>query len=129
MESSKSFEIFYTADLQAIVSIWKGYSTSTDFREKTQLQLELLIAKKAKNMLVDLKDMILIGKDDQDWMDKSYIPAAIEEGLRNVAVVQPDYYFNKVAVESIIYKINKEPLSVNYFSTFDEAKDWLSGVV
>ena len=77
-------------------------------------------------MLVDLKEMILIGKEDQDWMDRSYLPKAVEEGLKAVAVVQPDYYFNKVAVESILFKLNMRPVQVNYFKTFEEAKEWLS---
>ena len=72
--------------------------------------------------------MVLIGKDDQDWMDKSYIPKSIEKGLKSVAVVQPDYYFNKVAVDSIVFKINKQELIVNYFNSFKEGKEWLKSI-
>jgi hypothetical protein len=78
--------------------------------------------------LVDLKEMVLIGKDDQDWMDKSFLPKAIIEGMRVVAVVQPRHYFNKVAVDSIIFKMNQQQVKVNYFSTIEEAKEWLQNV-
>jgi hypothetical protein len=117
--------IYFDKDLKAVISIWKGYATSTEFREKTEELLAVMVANQAGKFLVDLKEMILIGKDDQDWMDKSYLPKAVDEGLKSVAVVQPSYYFNKVAVESIIFKINKLELAVNYFPTFEGAKEWL----
>lgn len=126
--TSTPCSIYFDSDLKAVVSIWKGYATSTQFREKTEELLAVMVANQAKKFLVDLKEMILIGKDDQDWMDKSYFPKAIEEGLKAVAVIQPAYYFNKVAVDSIIFKINQKELKVNYFNTIEEAKEWLQGV-
>jgi hypothetical protein len=128
MATSEVYTITYDTDLKAVIGIWKGYATSTQFRVGTEEQLAVMVAKQTSKMLVDLKEMALIGKDDQDWMDKSYIPKSIEEGLKVVAVVQPDYYFNKVAVDSIIFKINKQELKVNYFSTLDEAKAWLKNI-
>ena len=125
MASSAVYDITYDTNLKAVIGIWKGYATSTQFREGTEEQLAVMVANQTTKMLVDLKEMVLIGKDDQDWMDKSYIPKSIEEGLKVVAVVQPDYYFSKVAVDSIIFKVNKQELKVNYFSTLDEAKAWL----
>src|SRR4051812_12332809 len=108
MVTSTVYNITYDPDLRAVIGIWKGYATSTQFREGTEEQLAVMVANQTTKMLVDLKEMVLIGKDDQDWMDKNYIPKSIEEGLKVVAVVQPDYYFNKVAVDSIIFKINKQ---------------------
>lgn len=125
MDTSTPCNIYFDSDLKAVISIWKGYATSTQFRDKTEELLAVMAANQAGKFLVDLKEMVLIGKDDQDWMDKSYFPKAIDEGLKSVAVVQPSYYFNKVAVETIIFKINQQELAVNYFHTFEEAKEWL----
>ncbi|WP_291150694.1 STAS/SEC14 domain-containing protein [Flavobacterium sp. UBA7680] len=126
MADSPGYSITYDNKIKAVVCVWKGYSNSWEFREGTEKYLSLLVQKKVSKMLVDLKEMILIGKEDQDWMDRSYLPKAVEEGLKAVAVVQPDYYFNKVAVESILFKLNMRPVQVNYFKTFEEAKEWLS---
>lgn len=128
MATSTVYNIYFDKDLKAVVGIWKGYATSTQFREGTEEQLAVMVANQTTKMLVDLKEMVLIGKDDQDWMDKSYIPKSIENGLKSVAVIQPDYYFNKVAVDSIIFKINKQELRVNYFNSFGEAQEWLQSV-
>lgn len=125
MDTSKVYSVSYDTELKTVLGIWKGYATSKQFREGSEALLTSIIQNQAKLMLVDLKEMVIIGKDDQDWMDKSYIPQLIEEGLKAVAVVQPAYYFNKVAVESIIFNINKQLLHVNYFKSIEEAKDWL----
>lgn len=126
MADSPGYSITYDNEIKAVVCIWKGYSNSREFREGTEEYLSFLVQMQASKMLVDLKEMILIGKEDQDWMDNSYLPKAIDEGLKAVAVVQPNYYFNKVAVESILFKLNMRPVQVNYFKAFDEAKEWLS---
>lgn len=126
MTDSPGYTITYDENIKAVVCVWKGYSNSREFREVTEEYLSLLIQNQVSKMLVDLKEMTLIGKEDQDWMDRSYLPKAIEHGLKAVAVVQPDYYFNKVAVDSILFKLNMRPVQVNYFKTFEEAKDWLS---
>ena len=128
MRTSSVYNIYYDNDLKAVIGIWKGYATSTQFREGTEEQLALMVANQTTKMLVDLKEMVLIGKDDKDWMDKNYLPKAIEEGLKSAAVLQPDYYFNKVAVDSIIFKIDKQELKVNYFNSLGEAKEWLQSV-
>jgi hypothetical protein len=125
MVPSTVYRITYDPDLSAVISIWNGYATSTQFREGTEEQLAVMQANQSNKMLVDLREMVLIGREDQDWMDKNYIPKSIEEGLRVVAVVQPDNYFNKVAVEGIIFKINKQELKVNYFKSFVKAIEWL----
>ncbi len=43
-------------------------------------------------------------------------------------MIKPDYYFNKVAVESVSYKVDKDKLTINFFDNLEEAKDWLSTI-
>lgn len=120
----------YTADFDERVGCllckWTGYATSKQFREGMLIQLGMLIARQCDKMLVDLKDMVIIGREDQEWMDRTYMPLAIQGGLRMVAIVPSAYYFNKVAVESVVFRIDQAKVTVNYFSTVDEAKTWFS---
>jgi hypothetical protein len=49
----------------------------------------------------------------------------MEAGLRMVALVTPNFYFNRVAVENVVKKLDPTRLQVAYFATREEARDWL----
>jgi ribonuclease HII len=76
-------------------------------------------------VLADLKEMVLIGREDQEWLDTQFLPRAIKFGFKAIAIIKPDHYFNKVAVESISYKVDKDKLAINFFDNIADAKDWL----
>jgi len=78
--------------------------------------------------LADIKDMVLIGMEDQKWLDTDFLPRAIKFGFKTIAIINPDYYFNKVAVESISYKVDKDKLTINFFDNIEEAKEWLNKI-
>lgn len=129
METSiKIYNIFYDQEINSVVMEWNGYATSKQFKEGTELMLNTLIKNNTFKVLADIKDMVLIGKEDQEWLDTDFLPRAIKFGFKAIAIIKPDYYFNKVAVESISYKVDKEKLTINFFDNIDEAKEWLRKV-
>jgi len=127
METSTSiYNIYFDAGADAVVMKWDGYATSAQFKEGTELMLNILIQHKASKVLADIKEMVLIGMEDQQWLDTNFLPRAIRFGFTTIAIVQPNHYFNKVAVETIVYKIDKSKLLVNFFGSVTEAREWLA---
>ncbi len=124
----KIYNVYFDEQLDAVVMEWDGYATSGQFREGTELMLNVLIQNHASKVLADAKDMILIGLEDQQWMDTEFLPRAIKFGFKAIALIKPDSYFNKVAIESISYKVDKEKLMINFFDSIDEAKIWLRSI-
>ena len=122
------YSIYFDEELGAVVMEWDGYATSQQFREGTELMLNTLIQHKATKVLADVKDMVLIGQEDQQWLLGHFLPRAIEFGFKSIAMVRPDYYFNKVAVESVSYKVDQDKLGIHFFDTVEEAREWLKGV-
>ncbi len=108
-----------------IVMEWEGYATSAQFREGTETMLNYLIEQRVHKVLADVRDMVLIGMEDQKWMETSFLPRAIRFGFKACAIVRPSNYFNKIAVETISFKIEKEKLAVQVFDTSEEAINWL----
>lgn len=121
----KVYEENYNAELKCICCKWTGYATSQQFREGMLLHLNMLISSRAVSMLVDLKEMVLIGMEDQHWMESLFLPLAISGGLKQVAIVQPSYYFNKVAVENVVFRIDPSKVCVRYFGSYEEGKEWV----
>ena len=72
--------------------------------------------------------MVLIGTEDQQWLNTHFLPRAIKFGFKAIAIIKPDHYFNKVAVESVSYKVEKDKLAINFFDNTSEAKEWLKNM-
>jgi hypothetical protein len=87
--------------------------------------LEVLKEAKATVVLGDITDMILISQDDQQWLIENFLPVAIDAGFRAIALLKPQHYFNKDAVETIAYKVNQEKLRISFFENEKEALNWL----
>jgi len=115
----------YDQDIPCVTMVLKGYATSPLFRETNERVLACIKEKKASQILGDLRDFILIGAVDQDWLNDVWIPRAMEAGLRRVALVQPSYYFNRVAVENVTGRTDRTRLAVAYFEDSDAARRWL----
>ncbi len=120
------YNIYYDTDAGYVVMEWNGYATSAQFREGTEYMLKVLTENKASRVLADIRDMVLIGMEDQHWLDTDFLPRAINAGFAAIAIIKPVHYFNKVAVETVSYKVDKEKLAINFFDSKEEAIKWLS---
>ena len=126
--TTEVYKIYFDEDIKAVVMEWDGYATSQQFKEGTELMLDMLMANNCFKVLADIKDMVLIGMEDQQWLNTHFLPKAIHFGFKAVAMIKPDNYFNKVAVESVSYKVDKDKLQINFFDNVDEAKSWLQKI-
>jgi hypothetical protein len=125
---SKVYNIYPDEVSNIIIMDWEGYATSEQFREGTETMLNLLIEQRSHKALANIRDMVLIGAEDQKWMETNFLPRAIRFGFKACAIVKPLNYFNKVAVETISFKVEKEKLQINFFDTTEEAKAWLENL-
>jgi ferredoxin-NADP reductase len=120
------YQIHYDADAGYVVMQWNGYATSAQFREGTEYMLQVLAENNAHKVLADIRDMVLIGMEDQHWLDTDFLPRAISSGFASIAIIKPVHYFNKVAVETVSYKVDQEKLAINFFDSKEEAVQWLN---
>ena len=124
--TAKVYDIYFDYIIDSVVMEWRGYATSRDFREGTELMLNTLIKNNTFKVLANIKDMTIIAREDQEWLDTDFLPRATDFGFKVLAIVKPDHYFNKVAVESISYKVDKNKLAIQFFNNIKEAREWLS---
>jgi hypothetical protein len=126
--NTEIYNIYFDEEINAVVMEWDGYATSSQFKEGTELMLNTLIKNNSFKVLADIKDMTLIGMEDQQWLDTHFLPRAIKFGFKAIAIIKPDSYFNKVAVESVSYKVDQHKLAINFFDNISEAKEWLKTI-
>src|SRR4051812_25772489 len=96
--SAETYNIYFDKEISSVVMEWNGYSTSQEFKEGTEVMLNLLIQNNTSRVLADIRDMVLIASEDQEWLDKQFLPRAIRFGFKSIAIIRPKNYFNKVAV-------------------------------
>lgn len=123
--TDKIYDIYPDLDSQMIVMDWEGYATSAQFREGTEMMLNMLIEQRVHKVLANIRNMVLIGMEDQKWMEANFLPRAIRFGFKACAIVKPTSYFNRIAVETISFRVEKEKLQIQFFDTYEEAKNWL----
>jgi hypothetical protein len=80
---------------------WNGYAASAQFIEGTELMYNLMVEHKTPKVFANIKDMTLIGREDQNYVIYSFLPRAIQAGFRAIAIVKPVSYFNAVAIETM----------------------------
>jgi hypothetical protein len=122
------YNIYFDKEINSVVMEWDGYATSKQFKQGTELMLNTLIKNNCIKVLADIKDMKIIAMEDQQWLNEEFLPRATKFGFKAIAIIKPDYYFNKVAVETISYKVDKDKLTINFFDNADEAREWLSKI-
>jgi hypothetical protein len=127
-DPSFALTVGYDAEVSCVTMTWKGYATSREFREGNERILGVLTERRANKLLGDIKDLVLIGADDQHWLSSNWIPRAMDAGLRTIAMITPVFYFNRVAVESVGQKLDPEALILHYFDNRDAARQWLGSV-
>jgi len=123
--NTEIYNIYFDEEINSVVMEWNGYATSKQFKQGTELMLNMLIKNNCSKVLADIKDMKIIAMEDQQWLNEEFLPRATTFGFKAIAIVKPHYYFNKVAVETISYKVDKEKLAINFFDNSQEAREWL----
>ncbi|HYD73101.1 MAG TPA: hypothetical protein VEF55_08185 [Candidatus Binatia bacterium] len=127
MHGDLKLTIEYDADVPCVVMNWKGYATSAAFREGNARVLTEITDRRASKLLGDVSDFVLIGVEDQAWLSEVWIPRAMHAGLRKIALVQPTFYFNRVAIDTVAQKLDRDRVEVGFFDNASAAKDWLKG--
>jgi hypothetical protein len=123
--SLSGYQVFHDVNHNCVVMQWQGYFTSPEFRKGTEMMLDKLIESKVHNVLADVREMMLIGREDQHWLENNFIPRAVQSGFRAIAILRPQSYFNKVAIESVSFKVEHEKLRIAFFDSDEEALVWL----
>ena len=120
------YKVYYDEVSKNVVMQWQGYANSNEFREGTELMLNTLISNKCSNVLADISKMVLISQEDQRWLETNFLPRAIRFGFKKIALIRPDSYFNRVAIETINSKIDTGKLTFAVFDTVADAEYWLT---
>ncbi len=124
--SSEVISIEYDAAANMVVMNWKPVYIKTNlYREALEMGLEIVQEKGADKWLANLKEMKLISRADENWTNDIWFPKALKSNMKWMATIMSDDVFNKVAVKKIMSQDQLSSLTVNQFTSIEDAIDWL----
>ncbi len=126
--AATDFHLSFAPEIPAVVMVWRGYHTTNSFRDNNEQALALLRERGASKILCDVRQFLLIGAADQSWLNYNWLPRAMDAGLRHCALILPVYFFNRVAVQGVVERIESPTLRVEYFEAAEPAREWLQSL-
>ena len=112
-----------------IYHLWKEQSKYMDDKTyKTELQYLVDIVSKFKPIkyLLNLTSFsFTVTPELQDWTSKNVIGVNFAAGVRYSAIIVSKDFFTHVSVEQTIEDFGKKELDNRYFTTEEEAINWL----
>jgi hypothetical protein len=119
--------IEYDGSLDAAKLRWRGFVDGEKFREALNEGLVLVEQESADNWFADLRELETVAEEDQQWSNEEWFPRAIDAGLKNMAIVQPESVVAEMSVDNIIQEVDGADLVTHYFDDPDDAREWLAG--
>jgi hypothetical protein len=126
---TEGFEIIHNAEKNQIIAKWFGYQTLPSIK---QGWLAILAALEKYNCSAVLNDNTMVKGTwffAFEWVDKEWLPAMIQSGLKHFAWILSHDTLAHDATMSVINEIDKDEVIIKIFKPeFDslmKAQDWL----
>jgi hypothetical protein len=87
--------------------------------------LELVISKRKKGWVVDLRNIGIISQADQEWYDKDFLPRAANAGIKRIGATIPESAFARLSAAKYIAETKEAGIWVRYFADIEEAREWV----
>ena len=126
--SSSCATVWWDEESQSVAIQWRHFAFSPDFRQAMDKIVELLVLKKASQVLSDSSKQSVIALDDQDWSNQDWAPRALKAGYRRIAIVMPqNNIITQMSLKRVMKNVQHFQLETDYdyFNTIEEARTWL----
>lgn len=117
--------IIYDETIQTIMLFWKVGATSNEYRNTLNSLLLGMEHFQTTRVIVDTTHLGTIHPDEQEWSISDWTVRAISCGYTHLAIILPDDIFTQVSVEDTMSLVSDQILVSHYFTSLDEAKDWI----
>jgi hypothetical protein len=118
--------IRWDRECRCVHAEWTGFANSIQFRAGTMKILDAIKENGASSLVSDNRRLEGVTTQDQLWIRDTWVPLAVADGLRRIAVVLPRRGLGKIASEEIIGRFGKSTFVTSTFESTDEALAWLT---
>jgi hypothetical protein len=103
---------------------WQGWAKPAEFRAANNALVQAIQDHHGTRVLGDSRQIKVIQKSDQDWVNSDWFPRILAAGLNRMALVLPQSGLAKMNIDDLVGRV-ADQLDVKYFATLAEAREWL----
>jgi len=126
---SEAAQIYYDADINNTVIVWKKNVTSVEYRRAFQAVLHTLKTFNTPGWIADLRLQGVVDDAEQFWFMSTVIPEAVRCGLKRIAAVGFDLPIRKDYYQRMIDKTSKSGVTLKVFDSLEAAVVWMEGFI
>lgn len=110
---------------QLVHSEWRAFANSAELRAGLLRGIEAIKDHRATGYLTDTRKVKVVVLKDQDWIKETWLPLAIEAGLKRIAVVTAAQGLGKLTVEDVVGLTDDQGLQSRIFSSVEAGWEWM----
>jgi hypothetical protein len=114
----------YDVEAGCVTMRWRAYRSFAAFRDDNERVLQAIAAHGASRLLGEIETLGPISPADQQWLAADWIPRAVRQGLRRVALVTPAFHLDHGPVLLVGERVSAL-LDLAYFEEPEAARAWL----
>jgi SpoIIAA-like len=111
---------------KTVVVEWDGWANSAEFKGLLDAEVKALHDHAGSRLLADCRRQRVLNPADQDRANEEWVPRVVEAGLKRFAVVLPESDMAATHLRDRLGKVPKTVMQVDYFSSVEEAREWLA---
>ena len=119
--------IFYDGMINSMGVIWRGPVNSEQYRDAFNKCLEFLKVYNTPNWISDLSDQGTIQVEDQQWLFKEILPAAVRNGLKRIAAIKSHASETQILgyIENIKSTLDILRVEQQFFNSLHQGISWI----
>ena len=118
--------IHWDREHECVHAEFKGFTDSVEFRAGTLKILDAVRDRNARGMISDNRRLEGVTQLDQEWLRDVWMPAAVNAGVRRIAVIVAHHGAGKLASEEIIGRFGKTEFVTRTFDSMPAALTWVA---
>lgn len=115
----------YDAASRTVSLAWKKFAKGDDFHEGLEKGFELVQKKGARRWVGDCKHLGPVAPTDQEWVNTDWCPRLLGAGVNRMAVIIPSSALSRMAVNSIMTKVEGTDFVSCNFDDRAEGHAWV----
>lgn len=126
---SESAQIYYDADINNTVIVWKKNISGIEYRRAFQAVLYTLKTYNTPGWIADLRLQGVVDDAEQFWFMSTVIPEAVRCGLKRIAAVGFNDPIRKSYYNRMIERTAESGITLKVFNSLEAAVGWMEGFI
>lgn len=111
-----------------VFSEWKGFANSAELRSCLLKAIQAIRDNHAAAYVSDARKLRVIIHEDQVWVQQTWLPLAMQAGLKRIAFVTASTGLGKGTIEDLAVLVDNKGLESCTFDSVAAARRWVAEV-